>query len=93
MIFENVHRNKFHGELIENNITPVSVFAIDNSQYGARVIFDEGVNMDLVQQIVENHNPTPSPQQLTEIETLRLENAQANAELFEMMLMLTGGLS
>lgn len=31
------------------------------------------------------------PRELTEIEKLRLENAQANAELFEMMLMLTGG--
>ena len=31
------------------------------------------------------------PQPLTEIEQLRLEQAQSNAELFEMMLMLTGG--
>lgn len=34
--------------------------------------------------------PIP-PKELTEIEQLRLEQAQANAELFEMMLMLTGG--
>ena len=31
------------------------------------------------------------PQEPTEIELFRLEQAQANAELFEMMLMLTGG--
>ena len=37
-------------------------------------------------------NPLP-PQPLTEIEQLRLEMAQANTELFEMMLMLNGGVA
>ena len=32
------------------------------------------------------------PKPLSEIEKLRIEQAQANAELFEMMLMLTGGM-
>jgi hypothetical protein len=31
------------------------------------------------------------PKELSEVEKLRIEQAQANAELFEMMLMLTGG--
>lgn len=32
-----------------------------------------------------------APKPLTEIEKLRLETAQANAEMFEMMLMMSGG--
>ncbi|MEH7521676.1 hypothetical protein V7149_00115 [Bacillus sp. JJ1503] len=47
------------------------------------------VSINEYQQILES---LPKPQQsLSEIEKLRLEQAQANAELFEMMLMLTGG--
>lgn len=33
----------------------------------------------------------PKPKQLSEIDKLRIEQAQANAELFEMILMMTGG--
>lgn len=33
----------------------------------------------------------PEPQPPTEIEKLRIETAQANAEMFEMLLMMTGG--
>lgn len=40
------------------------------------------------QEIEEEQN---APKPLSDIEQLRLEQAQANAELFEMMLMLTGG--
>lgn len=36
---------------------------------------------------LEQSKPLP----LTEIEKLRLETAQANAEMFEMMLMMSGG--
>lgn len=41
------------------------------------------------QEEIEAEKNAPKP--LTEIEQLKLEQAQANAELFEMMLMLTGG--
>lgn len=35
--------------------------------------------------------PEPEPEPPTEIEKLRIETAQANAEMFEMLLMMTGG--
>lgn len=35
--------------------------------------------------------PQPEPQPPSEIEKLRIETAQANAEMFEMLLMMTGG--
>lgn len=40
--------------------------------------------------IVKNE-PPPEPSEPSEIDLLRLEQAQANAELFELVLMLTGG--
>lgn len=43
---------------------------------------------EVYQEWLENKDK-PAP--LSEIEQLRLEQSQANAELFEMMLMLTGG--
>lgn len=41
-----------------------------------------------VAEIEEERN---APKPLTEVEKLRLETAQANAEMFEMVLMMSGG--
>lgn len=97
MIVSNVNPNKLQDELIKNGITPLFVnhdkkegeYIADNTW----IKFEEGTNMDLVQQIIDAHDPTPLPKPLTEIEQLRLEQAKASAELFEMMLILIGGVS
>lgn len=71
-------------ELAENIITT----AIPHGLYRAKWNGIEWIE-DMPQEEIDTLNNVPQP--LTEIEQLRLEQAQANAELFEMMLMLTGG--
>lgn len=89
--YENVNRNKLHTELQNAGIKTDYVGAIDGTQIGCEIEFQDGTDMTSVQQIVDSHDPTPLPQPLSEIDQLRIEQAQSNAELFEMMLMLTGG--
>lgn len=93
VIINNINRNKIHQEFVDAGIDVVSVFALDESGLGADITFGDDVDMVLVQAIIDSHNPLPLPKPLSEVEKLKIENAQANAELFEMMLMLTGGLS
>lgn len=89
MIITNCNVNKLHSEFIVQGIRPFPVFELENGD--GDFAFPESTDMTLVQQIIEAHDSTPLPQPLGDIEQLRLEQAQANAELFEMMLMLTGG--
>ncbi|MBS4200274.1 hypothetical protein KHA93_11595 [Bacillus sp. FJAT-49732] len=46
---------------------------------------------DMSQEEIEALKNAPKP--LTEVEQLRIDQAQANAELFEMMLMFIGGMA
>jgi len=85
---KNVNTNKLHDELIANGIIPMLV---ESSEDNTWITFAEDADMELVQQIIDAHDTTPLPPPLSEIEKLRLESAQANAELFEMMLMFIGG--
>jgi predicted fused transcriptional regulator/phosphomethylpyrimidine kinase len=74
---------------------------IDGSENPHEVMLQNAVNAGFAESEVEilteeeyktrKVSEPESPKELTEIEKLRIENAQANAELFEMMLMLTGG--
>lgn len=83
MIIENILRDKFHDELINAGIRPKFVGSIDNdSQLGAVIKFEEGTDMVLVQQIIDTHDPTPLPKQLTENEIIML----AIADLAEIVL-------
>lgn len=92
MILQNVLRNKLHQELVNGGVGVTTVFAIDDSEYGANITFDNGTNMELVQQIIDAHDPTPIPALLSETELLRLEMARSNAEMFEMVVsLMTGG--
>lgn len=90
MIIENCNVSKLHTELNNVGIRPFPVFELENGD--GDFTFPEGTDMASVQQIIDAHNPTPLPKPLSEIEQLRLEQAHANAELFEMMLMITGGM-
>lgn len=89
MRIENINVNKLHTEFNNSGIYPNPVF--DNGENIGEFTFAEDIDMIAVQAVIDAHNPEPLPPPLTEIEQLRLEQAQANAELFEMMLMLTGG--
>ena len=53
-------------------------------------IAKDNLDMDLVQQIIDAHDPTPIPQPLSEIEKLRLEQAQANSELVQLIMTMGG---
>jgi len=66
--YENVNRNKFHTELQNAGIKTEYVGAINDTQVGCEIIFTEGTDMNLVQQIIDKHDPTPLPPKPTEIE-------------------------
>ena len=94
MIVQNVAPNKLHQELINVGIECSVFHNLEDGRYfigECEINFADGTDMVLVQQIIDAHNPTPLQKPLSEIEKIRLEQAQSNAELFEMMLMLTGG--
>lgn len=69
MIIENVHRNKLHQELVDAGIDCI-VVAINATEIGANIKFDVDTDMGLVQQIVDAHNPTPTPAAPSETEVL-----------------------
>ena len=86
---QNVNTNKLHDELIVSGIVPLLVESLENTTW---ITFEDNTDMDLVQQIIDAHDPTPLPPQPTEFDKIRIESAQANAELFEMMLSMLGGI-
>lgn len=49
---------------------------------------DDSVDMELVQQIIDEHDPTPLPEPLNEIDRLKI----SQAEQFETILELLGGM-
>lgn len=88
MIINNINVNKLHQEFNNNGIYPSPVNFIDENS--ATFTFAEDVNLHLVQQIIDTHDPTPNPQPPSEIEKLRLEQAQANSELVQLIMMMGG---
>ena len=52
---------------------------------------DENIDVSIIQSIVDAHDPTPLPLPLSEVEKLRVEQAQANAELIQLIMMTGGG--
>ncbi|QVY62999.1 hypothetical protein [Cytobacillus gottheilii] len=86
--------------LSERNLETVDVIQLPFGAYAqdfreGRLI---GVNLETKEPIFEYHNPespdnpiVPAKPLSVQIEDLRLESAQSNAELFEMMIMISGG--
>ena len=78
--FKNVNPTKLADELIEKNIN-ISLIQNDlkENEYVANniwITFADGTDMDLVQQIIDNHDPTPLSQPPTDKERLQaLEQA------------------
>lgn len=78
---------KLHAEFNDKGIYPYPVF--NHGEYGD-FTFADNTDMTLVQSIIDAHDPTPIPQPLSDIEKLRLEQAQANAELVQLIMMMGG---
>ena len=68
MIIKNCNVNKLHDELRKAGIKPFPVFELENGD--GDFTFADGTDMELVQQIIEKHDPTPLPPQPTETEML-----------------------
>ena len=78
VICNNVNPTKLHDELILNGIVPLTLEEDKNEgDYVAEntwITFAEGTDMDLAQQIIDAHNPTPVATPPTELEILKQEN-------------------
>lgn len=93
--FLGVNPHRFHQEMIYAGITPVLVeFEVSKDEYIAEktwVTFDENVDIDLVNQIVEAHDPTPLPIPLSQEEIINQLQAQVetqNQAIAELTMML-----
>jgi len=80
MIIKNVSVSKLHDEFNKSGINPYPVFQLKNGD--GDFTFTEGVNMELVQQIIDAHDPTPLPKALTEMELLQEENDKLKTRLY-----------
>ena len=69
MIIANINVNKLHDEFIEKGIYPYPVSALKKGE--GDFTFTEDTDMELVQQIINAHDPTPSLPQPTEEEVLQ----------------------
>lgn len=95
MVIKNINPNKLHDELLQKGINPIMVRNdLLQGEYIAQntwITFEEGTDMELTQGVINNHDPSPLPQPLPEVEKLRIEQAKANAELIELMMSILGG--
>ena len=66
--YMNVDANKLHMELIDRGIIPLTVKSTGDRTI---IVFEHDTDMELAEQIVSAHDPTPMPPQLTEKEILR----------------------
>lgn len=74
MIIKNCNVNKLHDEFIQAGIQPFPVFVLENGD--GDFTFPEGTDIEIVQQIIDRHDPTPLPPKPTPEERLEaLESA------------------
>lgn len=71
MIVHNINPKKLFNELEKADITPVRFIykTIDNEYFiteEANIIFSDDTDMELAQQIINAHDPTPLPPQPTQ---------------------------
>lgn len=91
-IYNNVNPTKLVDELINNGIVPILV-TNDRAEgeivaNNTKIKFTEGTDMDIVNKIVTAHDITPLPEALSEIDKLKI----SQAEQFETILELLGGM-
>ena len=85
---ENINVNQLCDELISKGIILLLVESIENTTW---ITFKDGTDMDLVQQIIDAHDPTPLPQP-TQEELLKQELAKTNAMVLELTEFILGGM-
>ncbi|MGN7478938.1 hypothetical protein ACTHOQ_13905 [Solibacillus silvestris] len=90
MIIKNINITKLHQEFEDAGVNANYALALPNEDN--EFDFEKGTDMTLVQRIIDAHDSTPLPTSLSETEKIRLEMARANAEMFETMLSLIGGM-
>ena len=91
-IIKEFNAPKLYDELLQKNlITPVQGNGTSRLQ-GNLLFVEDDSDIAAIQSIIDAHDPTPLPPQPTEFDKIRIESAQANAELFEMMLSMLGGM-
>lgn len=91
MIINNVIPNKLHKELIDVGIECNVSHNVKDGRYfvgECKIKFHENTDMDLVQRIIRSHVPIPLGEPKTEIEKLKI----SQAEQFETVLELLGGM-
>lgn len=75
---QNVNPNKVHDELIAAGVEPVVVENdLEEGQYIAAntwITVPEGTDMGVVQAVIDNHDPTPLPPPLTELQKLQKDH-------------------
>jgi hypothetical protein len=75
MIVNNVIPNKLHQELINSGVECSVFHNLEDGRYyigDCEIMFAENTDMNLVQQIIDAHDPTPLPPQPT-TEELQIE--------------------
>ena len=86
IIVEHALRSKLLDELVNGELEPLSVESLEgNNPVGAKIVFQEGTNMELVQQIVNAHDPTPLPEPPTKEELLQQEIDELKAVVDAML--------
>ena len=86
---ENINVNKLCDELISKGIVPLLIESVENTTC---ITFEDDTDMDLVQQIIDAHDPTPLPPQPTQEELLKQELAKTNAMVLELTEFILGGM-
>lgn len=69
MIIQNCNVNKLHDEFNKAGIKSYPVFELENGD--GDFTFPKGTDMNLVQQIIDAHDPTPTPPSKTQLEILQ----------------------
>ncbi|MTI57480.1 hypothetical protein [Geosporobacter ferrireducens] len=88
ILIQNINPTKLHDELISAGVIPIFLendkkddeFIAENTW----IAFSEDTDIDLVQQIIDAHDPTPKPEPPTEIELLQQENLELKLALAEL---------
>jgi len=95
MIVKNVNPTKLLDELLAQNIVVISLThdrQAGNVAENTWITFAEGTDMELVQQIIDAHDPTPLQPQPTQEEILKQELAKTNAMVLELTEFILGGM-
>lgn len=101
MIIKNINPIKLLNEFSDRGVTWVN--SSNNLKYSDNgtplsnvadmtITFTHGTNMDLVQSVIDAHDPTPVPRAPTKEEILEQELARTNEMILELTELILGGM-